>query len=120
MGARDVETRVLVASVAAPFGVRGAVKLKTFTADPMTVGAYGPLETEDGKRRFKLSGLRPVKGPVVIASVEGVNDRDAAESLRGLRLYASRTALPKLEDDEFYLADLVGLDAVDSNGKPLG
>ena len=115
-----MDRRVLVAAVIGPFGVRGAVKLKTFTADPMTAASYGPLETEDGARRFEVAILQPPKGEIVMAQLTGIGDRNAAEAIKGVRLFASRLALPQLEDDEFYLADLIGLEAVDPAGQPLG
>jgi 16S rRNA processing protein RimM len=100
-------------------GVRGAVKVKSFTADPGDVAAYGPLEDERGDRRFTLRLVGSAKG-VVIARVAGVADRDAAEALRGLRLYLPRAALPPPGDDEYYHADLIGLDVALGDGTILG
>ncbi|MEL6317233.1 MAG: ribosome maturation factor RimM [Pseudomonadota bacterium] len=105
--------------MAGAFGVRGEARLKPFTADPLAVGAYGPVETEDGARRFTLSALREIKGGVA-ARLSGVTDRDAAEALRGVRLYVARAALPEPEPDEFYHADLIGVRVVGLDGAPLG
>ena len=98
-----------------PHGVRGLVKLRSFTADPAAIAEYGPLTDETGTRRFALALLS--EG---IARVEGVADRDAAARLTGTRLYVERERLPPPEEDEFYLADLIGLRAEDAAGQPLG
>jgi 16S rRNA processing protein RimM len=91
-------------------GVRGEVRIKCFTERPQDVGAFGPVETEDGQRRFTVKVTRSVKEGVA-ATLSGIADRDAAEALKGLRLYVPRSALPVLpaEADEYYLADLIGL-----------
>jgi len=99
--------------------VRGAVRIKSFTAKPEDIARYGPLEDESGERHFTLRITGAAKG-VLIAKLSGVADRDRAEALRGLRLYLPRAALPLLEEDEYYHADLIGLDAVLTDGTPLG
>jgi 16S rRNA processing protein RimM len=107
--------------VGAPHGVRGAVRVKSFTDLPEAIASYGALEDESGVRRFALRIVGAAKGDgMVIAQLSGVADRDQAEALRGLRLYASRTVLPATEDDEFYHADLVGLAAMLDDGTKLG
>jgi 16S rRNA processing protein RimM len=112
--------RVCVAQIGAAHGIRGEVRLRSFTEDPMAVTSYGPLESEDGTRRFIIKALRPAKDHFV-AQFEGVADRGAAEKLTNLRLYVSRDRLPPIEeDDTFYHADLVGLAAVTPDGAPLG
>jgi 16S rRNA processing protein RimM len=100
-------------------GVRGAVRVKSFTASPADVAAYGPVEDEAGARRFSLRVVGASRG-AVIAKIEGVEDRDAAEALKGTRLYVARAALPPPGEDEFYHADLVGLEAVLRDGTPFG
>jgi len=110
--------RVCVARVGAPHGVRGEVKLWSFTADPAAVKTYGPFETEDG-RAVEIDALRPA-GDCFVARLKGVADRDAAAMLRNKDLYVPRERLPAPEDDEFYLADLVGLAVMDRDGKKLG
>jgi 16S rRNA processing protein RimM len=96
------------------------VKLWSFTEDPMAVAQYGPLETEDGSRRFDIESVRPAKDHLV-ARLKGIGDRGAAETLRNLKLYIPRARLPKIEDaDTFYHADLVGLLAVTPDGEELG
>src|SRR5438132_8560274 len=113
------EKRVCVGAVGAAHGVRGAVRIKSFTAKPEDIARYGPLEDESGERHFTLRITGGAKG-VLIAQLSGVADRNRAETLRGLRLYLPRAALPPPQDDEYYHADLIGLDAVLTNGTPLG
>ena len=112
--------RICVAQIGAAHGVRGEVRLWSFTEDPMAVASYGPLESEDGQRRFTIEALRPAKDHFV-ARLTGVSDRSAAEQLTHVKLYVSRDKLPPVEDDEtFYHADLIGLAAVTPDGAPLG
>ena len=112
--------RICVAQIGAAHGTRGEVRLRSFTEDPMAVTAYGPLESEDGTRRFEIEALRPAKDHFV-ARLSGVADRDAAELLTNLKLYVPRDRLPPVEDAEtYYYADLVGLAAVTPDGAPLG
>ena len=112
--------RVCVARIGAAHGVRGEVKLWSFTEDPAAVAHYGPLETQDGTRCFEIEALRAAKDHFV-ARIAGVSDRDAAEKLRNIELYIPRARLPKIEEtDTFYHADLVGLDAVTPDGARVG
>lgn len=112
--------RICVARIGAAHGVRGEVKLWSFTEDPAAVAHYGPLETQDGTRCFEIEALRAVKDHFV-ARIAGVNDRDAAEKLRNIELYIPRARLPKIEEaDTFYHADLVGLDAITPDGARVG
>ncbi|WP_284263834.1 ribosome maturation factor RimM [Roseicyclus amphidinii] len=111
--------RVCVGTVAGAFGVRGEVRLKSFCAEPTDIAAYGPLTTEDGSRSFEITLTRPVKSGFA-ARLSGVPTKEAADALRGTRLYAPRDALPSLPDDEFYHADLIGLTALDTGGATLG
>lgn len=110
---------VCVAQVAGPHGVRGAVKLRCFTEEPRNVAAYGPLCDEQGRELFHVRVLSEIPGGVV-AQAEGITDRDAAQALRGMRLYVPRARLPEPEPDEFYHEDLVGLVARDPQGRPIG
>ncbi len=95
--------RICVAQIGAAHGMRGEVRLRSFTQDPMAVTAYGPLESEDGARRFEIEALRPAKDHFV-ARLAGVADRDAAEKLTNIKLYVSRDRLPPIEDDEHVLS----------------
>ncbi|MGY3619908.1 ribosome maturation factor RimM [Bradyrhizobium sp. USDA 10063] len=110
---------VCVARVGAAHGVRGAVKLWTFTEDPLAVKHYGPLFTKDGARQFELAHVREAKDHLV-ATFKGVSTRDEAEQLNGLELYVPRERLPETDDDEYYHADLIGLAAVTTAEQPLG
>jgi 16S rRNA processing protein RimM len=115
-----VANRICVARIGAAHGVRGEVKLWSFTEDPAAVAHYGPLETQDGTRCFEIEALRAAKDHFV-ARIAGVNDRDAAENLRNIELYIPRARLPKIEEaDTFYHAALVGLDAITPDGARVG
>jgi 16S rRNA processing protein RimM len=111
--------RILLGHIAGAHGIRGEVLIKTYTEAPENVGAYGPLSDESGACTFKLKSARATpKG--VVARLQGVDDRNAAEALKGIALYIARDRLPAAADGEFYHADLIGLAAVDGDGKPLG
>jgi 16S rRNA processing protein RimM len=114
-----VPGKICVARIGAAHGVRGAVKLWTFTEDPFAVKAYGPLSTKDGARHFEVTSAREAKDHLV-ATFEGVTTRDEAERLNGVELYVPREKLPATEDDEYYHADLIGLAAVTTADEPLG
>lgn len=112
--------RICVAQIGAAHGVRGEVKLRSFTEDPAAFNSYGPLESEDGKRRFEIEALRAASDHFV-ARIAGVADRDAAAKLTNLKLYVSRDRLPPVDDDDtFYHSDLIGLAAVTPDGAALG
>ncbi|MCC5985313.1 MAG: 16S rRNA processing protein RimM [Rhodobacteraceae bacterium] len=111
--------RVCVGAIAGAFGVRGAVRLKSFCAEPAAIAGYGPLWTEDGTRSFTVSLEQAVAGGLA-ARLSGVETREAAEALRGVRLHADRAALPATGEDEYYHADLIGLVVQDTGGAPLG
>ena len=110
---------ICVARIGAPHGVRGQVRLWTFTEDPYAVLDYGPLSSKDGKRTFEIDNVREAKGHLV-ATLKGVTDRDAAARLNGVELYISRDALPDTEDGEYYHADLIGLAAETASGESIG
>ena len=111
--------RVCVARIGAAHGVRGAVRLWTFTEDPFAVTRYGPLSTKDGARSFEVAHVREAKDHLV-ATLKGVTTRNEAERLNGLELYVAREKLPATDDDEYYHADLIGLAAVTTADEPLG
>ncbi len=110
---------VCIAAVAAPHGVRGALRLRCFTADPASVAAYGPLHDRDGTELFAVRVIGRAKGGVIVAAA-GVTSREQAEALRGRELFVPRAALPAPGEDEFYYADLIGLAVLDPEGRPLG
>src|SRR5436853_5683073 len=113
------DKRVCVGVITGAHGVRGAVRVKSFTAEPEAVAGYGPLEDESGARQLSLHLIGNAKG-VLIAKLAGIEDRDRAEALRGLRLYLPRAALPPPDEDEYYHVDLIGLDAALADGRLLG
>ena len=110
---------ICVARIGAAHGVRGAVKLWTFTEDPLAVQRYGPLSTKDGARQFEVTHAREAKDHLV-ATLKGIATREDAERLNGLELYVAREKLPATDDDEYYHADLIGLTAVTTADAPLG
>ena len=111
--------RVLIARFGAAHGVRGDIKLWSFTESPLAVADYGPLEAADG-RTFELESVRTQKD-FLVARVSGVSDRDAAERLRNLELYVPRDRLPPIDEDEtWYISDLIGLAVQDTNGVAVG
>ncbi|MGJ4880210.1 MULTISPECIES: ribosome maturation factor RimM [unclassified Bradyrhizobium] len=110
---------ICVARIGAAHGVRGEVRLWTFTEDPLAVLHYGPLTTKDGSRSFEVAKAREAKDHLV-AAIKGVTDRNAAERLNGLELYVPRDRLPETADDEYYHADLIGLAAETADGAQLG
>ena len=112
-------SKICVARIGAAHGVRGAVKLWTFTEDPLAVQHYGPLATKDGTRRFEVTHAREANGHLV-ATLKGIATREEAERLNGVELYIARDQLPETDEDEYYHADLIGLDAVTTVGELLG
>jgi 16S rRNA processing protein RimM len=111
--------QICIARIGAAHGVRGAVKLWTFTEDPLAVKTYGPLLTKDGARSFEVATARAAKGHLV-ATLKGIATREEAERLNGLELYVAREKLPATDADEYYHADLIGLGAVTAANEPLG
>lgn len=113
--------KLLVLGVAGKaHGVRGEVRIRTFLADPQALGDYGPLATPDGKR-LTVQQVRALKDGMAVARFAEIDDRTAAEALNGMELSVPRSALPDEEDeDSFYHADLIGLEARDPAGGLLG
>ncbi len=110
---------ICVGAIAGSYGVAGEARIKSFCAEPSAIGDYGPLYSEDGTKTFHITLTRPVTGGFG-ARIAGVATKEQADSLRGLSLFAPRSVLPALPDDEFYYADLIGLDVVDTGGAALG
>ncbi|MBL8769803.1 MAG: 16S rRNA processing protein RimM [Phenylobacterium sp.] len=110
---------ILVGRVAGAFGVRGEVRLTSYTAEPAALLAYRDLKREDGTPALTLTGGRAAKGGVVARARE-IETREQAEALRGLRLYIPRDVLPEPEEDEFYVTDLIGLAVETPEGEALG
>lgn len=112
--------RVCIGAVAGAFGVRGELRLKSFTAEPSDVATYGPVETEDGSQSHTITLTGQATKGAVIARLSGVTTKEQADALRGARLYVHRDRLPALPDDEYYHADLIGLEVFDTGGALLG
>jgi 16S rRNA processing protein RimM len=110
---------ILVGRISGAFGVKGELRLSSYTEDPMALARYRVLLREDGAKALTVASAREVKDGLIVRAPE-VADRTAAEGLRGLRLYIPRDALPPPEEDEYYLADLIGLAAVTVDGAPAG
>jgi 16S rRNA processing protein RimM len=102
------QTLILVGRVAGAFGVRGEVRIAAYTEDPLTLTRFKVLTRQDGSPALTLTTARAAKDGVVARCV-GIDTKEAADALRGLRLYVPRSALPEPDEDEFYLADLIGL-----------
>jgi 16S rRNA processing protein RimM len=111
--------RILVGVIGAPHGVRGEMRIKPFTEEPLALKRYGPLESEDGRKKFTVTAAR-MQGDMIVAKLDGVTDRDQAASLTNLRLYVPRERLPAPADGEYYYSDLIGLRAEDESGATVG
>jgi 16S rRNA processing protein RimM len=110
---------VLLAAVIGAQGLKGAVKAKIFAAAPEALTRYGALHDGSG-RKFEITAFRPGKAGEAVMSFQGVDSREAAEALKGTSLYIARVALPAIGEEEFYHADLIGLEAQDGEGRVLG
>ena len=117
--AEKSEDKVCVGVVTGAHGLQGAVRIKSFTMDPRQVAAYGPVSDTAGSRQFHLTLTGDAKG-VVLARIDGVEDRDSAQALAGTELFVDRCALPATVEDEFYYADLIGLTAMRVDGDVYG
>jgi 16S rRNA processing protein RimM len=113
-----VADRICLGRIAGAHGLDGAVLIRSFTAEPSAIAAYGALRDGSG-RRFEIK-VRRVTPKGVVARIEGVTDRTAAEALKGLDLYVERSALPQADEDEFYYADLIGLSVETQDGNRIG
>lgn len=110
---------ICIGAIGGAFGVRGDVRLKSYCAEPTAIADYGPLRSEDGTQSFTLTLLGPIKNGYSVR-IQGVETKEQADALSGVKLYAPRDALPELPDDEFYHTDLIGLAVFDTGGAELG
>ena len=110
--------QVLLGEIGAAQGLKGEVRLRSYTAEPAAIGRYGALYDEQG-RAIEIESLR-VTPKALIARIKGVTTREAAEALNRTKLYVDRARLPAREEEEWYHADLVGLEAVDRGGERIG
>ena len=115
----DLRSRICVGQIAGAHGIKGWVRINSYTQEPTDVATYGPVTDDKGERMFELEVMNMAKAHV-LARISGVKDRDAAEALRGTRLFIERDALPPPASEEFYLEDLTGLKVETVSGKELG
>lgn len=111
---------VCVGCITGAHGIKGCVKVRSFTEDPLHMNAYGPLLDEEGQFLFDLEPLHMAKDTVLVARIEGVTSREAAEKLKNTNLYVPRSVLPEVEEETYYHSDLIGLTVLDSNKTPVG
>lgn len=111
---------VLVGKFGAPQGVRGEIRVRSYTQEPMALAGYGEVFDASGARRFRIVSARPLKDAMLAARIEGIDTRDAAEALTNTDLFVPRSRLPRPDDDEFYHADLIGLEARLADGAVYG
>jgi 16S rRNA processing protein RimM len=117
--AEDASGRILLGRIAGAHGLKGEVLIQSFAKVPESIAVYGPLSDAEGGKTVTITHAKPTaKG--VLARLAGVGDRTAAEALTGMELYVARARLPPPAEDEFYHADLIGMLAVDLEGRVLG
>lgn len=117
---QDPNKRVCVGVVTGAHGLKGLVRIRPYTDVPEGVGAYGPVESEDGNISFELEVLNRTGKGQILVHIDGIDDRTAAEGLKSTKLFVPRDRLPAAEEDEFYHADLLGLTIVGQDGEALG
>ena len=117
---RAPDRLVLVGRFGAPQGVKGEIRVQSFTSDPQAIGRYGPLMDAQRAREFAFERVRPLRNDMLVTKVRGVETREAAAALTGVDLFARRDRLPPPDPDEFYWEDLVGLEAATVSGGKLG
>lgn len=119
MNNSNPKRRILLGQIGSAHGIRGHVSIRTYTEDPEAIATYGPLMDKSGRRLFKIKIVR-VTEKGVVAQIDGVSDRNAAEALRNEELYIDRSQLPATDAAEYYHADLIGLITVDELGQTTG
>jgi 16S rRNA processing protein RimM len=110
---------IVVGRVAGGFGVRGEVRITTFTEDPLALRGYRALLREDGTAALTLLNARAVKGGIIGRAKE-IETKEQADAMRGLKLCIPRASLPEPDEDEFYLTDLIGLNVDQADGQRIG
>lgn len=110
---------ICIGAIAGSFGVRGEVRLKSYTAEPDAIADYNPLTTEDGKTSFDIGVIGRIKNGLSVR-LSSVSTKEEADALKGIKLYVPRSRLPSLPDDEFYHADLIDIEVFDTGGTLLG
>ncbi|ACK51803.1 16S rRNA processing protein RimM [Methylocella silvestris BL2] len=117
---KTADRLVLIGRFGAPHGVRGELRLQSFTENPAAISSYGPLTDRLGAKAFSILTARAVKPDLFVVKLKGVDDRTAAEALTNVEVFVAREKLPAAAEDEFYLADLIGLEALDASRAPFG
>lgn len=112
--------RICIGVFAGAHGVRGDVRVKSFTEPPSNLTAYGAVSTKDGAEKFTLTLKNQIKTGVFLASAPEITDRETAEALKGVKLFIERAELPATKEDEFYIEDLIGMAARDETGRVIG
>jgi 16S rRNA processing protein RimM len=112
-------SRILLGTITGAHGIRGEVVIKAYTQAPENIAAYGPLVDKSGKRSFAIT-VKRLTSKGVVAQIEGITTRTAAQELKGIELHADRDSLPAIAESEFYYADLIGLTAIDCRGNTIG
>ncbi len=118
--------KILIGKIISPFGIKGEVKIISYCEEPLKIETY-PLFDEQGKAlKLKISNKNKTiigtrdGNAILIARIEGINDRNASESLRGKEIFVNRQDFTETKDNEFYYVDLIGLDVIDMNSKKIG
>lgn len=119
MASRKDKSRICIGVITGARGIKGELRIKPLTAKPQDVAAYGPVETEDGSRQLVLNKVA-IAGKGIVARAEGITTRNQAEALKGIRLYVPKAALPEIDEDEYYQADLIGLKVTKQDGTEIG
>ncbi len=119
--------KIIVAKVSSAFGIKGEVKMICFLENPAKIEKYALFDASGNSVKIKITnknkaviGHTAAGDPVIIARIDGVNDRNASELLNGKEIFANRSEFAATKKDEFYIADLIGLDVVDMNSKKIG
>lgn len=116
----EEKSRVCLGVITGVHGLKGEVKIKSYTQEPCSVAAYGELEDEAGVRIFGIEEVRPLKGDMVVARIASIGGRNEAEALKGISLYVAREKLSEPDEGEWYYSDLIGLEAAGEDGALLG
>jgi len=110
---------ICIGAIAGAFGVKGEVRLKSYTANPIDIINYAPVRTQDGSREFEIVLTGQVKKGLT-ARMTGIITKEDADALKGTELFVPKSRLPQLPDDEYYYSDLVGMTIQDTGGAALG
>ena len=119
MSSRKDKSRICIGVITGARGIKGDLRIKPLTQTPRNVAAYGPVETEDGTRQLVFNKVE-ISGKGIVVKAEGITTRTEAEALKGIRLYIPKAALPQIDEDEYYQADLIGLKVTRKDGTEIG